>query len=70
MVTKPRDYRHLDGFGFFCDACGKDTMRYETGGYHCATCKDWDCCLACGATPSKARAAKAKAKKKAAAGGR
>jgi hypothetical protein len=31
MVTKPRDYRHLDGFGFFCDACGKDTMRYETG---------------------------------------
>ena len=47
--TKPHDYRKLDGNTGNCDLCGKD-FKYTSGGYHCDTCRNWDCCVACGSS--------------------
>jgi hypothetical protein len=61
--AKPADYRKLSGNEGNCDLCGKD-YKYSVGGYHCDTCRDWDCCVACGSTMAAAGASKKQKKKK------
>ena len=51
--AKPADYKKLDGDEGNCDVCGKDFF-YRQGGYHCASCRNWDCCVACGGTVASA----------------
>ena len=48
--AKPDDYRKLDGGEGNCDVCGAD-FYYTQGGYHCGTCRNWDCCVKCGGKP-------------------
>lgn len=48
--SKPADYRRLEGNEGNCDVCDAD-FKYSAGGYHCDTCKNWDCCVRCGSTP-------------------
>jgi len=45
--SKPADYRKLEGNVGNCDLCDVD-FKYTAGGYHCDSCKNWDCCVACG----------------------
>lgn len=47
IISKPHDYRKLDGNTGNCDLCNAD-YKYTVGGYHCDTCRNWDCCLKCG----------------------
>jgi len=49
--AKPNDYKKLDGNTGVCDICRAD-FKYSSGGYHCATCRNWDCCVACGNDPA------------------
>lgn len=60
--AKPHDYRKLGGNEGNCDLCGSD-FKYSAGGYHCDTCRDWDCCVACGSTAA-GRGGKKQKKKK------
>lgn len=46
--SKPRDYAKLTGNVGNCDLCGVDYKYTVTGGYHCDTCRNWDCCVDCG----------------------
>ena len=61
--AKPHDYRKKDGNEGNCDLCGRD-FKYSVGGYHCDTCRDWDCCVACGSTAAVAGGGGKKQKKK------
>ena len=47
VASKPADYRKLEGGVGNCDLCDTD-FRYTAGGYHCDTCRNWDCCTRCG----------------------
>ena len=49
--SKPADYAKLDGNEFNCDVCDRDG-KYTCGAYHCATCRNWDCCVTCGSKPT------------------
>ena len=60
--AKPLDYRKLSGNEGNCDLCGKD-FKYSVGGYHCDTCRDWDCCVQCGSTTAGGGGKKQKKKK-------
>ena len=48
---KPADYKRLDGNEGNCDLCDVD-FYYTQGGYHCDSCRNWDCCVACGSRPA------------------
>lgn len=56
--SKPDDYKKLQGGSGNCDLCDKD-FKYTSGGYHCSTCRNWDCCVGCGSKASTASNAKA-----------
>ena len=61
--AKPADYRKMSGGEGNCDLCGKDFF-YRQGGYHCDSCHNWDCCVACGSTAAKAAATQGKKNQK------
>ena len=47
---KPADYKKLDGNTGNCDICDADFRYNRDGGYHCDTCRHWDCCVRCGSS--------------------
>eukprot|EP00964_Phaeocystis_antarctica_P099185 scaffold65064_cov68-Phaeocystis_antarctica.AAC.2 len=61
--AKPADYKKMSGGEGNCDLCGKDFF-YQQGGYHCDSCHNWDCCVACGSTAAKAAAGQGKKNQK------
>lgn len=62
--SKPDDYKKLDGGVGNCDVCDGD-FKYSKGGYHCCTCRNWDCCVGCGSIAAQAGgASKGKSKKR------
>ena len=61
--AKPADYKKMSGGEGNCDLCGKDFL-YQQGGYHCDSCHNWDCCVACGSTAAKAAAGQGKKNQK------
>ena len=62
LNSKPADYAKLARKEGNCDVCDSD-FRYVDGAYHCESCRNWDCCQACGSAVASDNPAKRRKKK-------